>query len=376
MKLKIIILSFVLLMSGILLGQQLSLTIIPASSYDISHRDEWALNVQNLGKEAISVYFVGIATEQQRGLVFKITSGVLLIPPGATQFNTSYYLGLEPYTIEYEDPVLRQNAIALNGLPAGQYEMCVVAYESQTSVEIASTCYSFAVDDCTPPELILPANADTLTEDFPYFMWMPSVPPPSGQSSYTLKIFELQNNQTPWSAAQTNPSFYEMKGIQSAYFQYGINSRNFSPGKAYAWKVEVVSNGNIVCSSEVNMFYFIVNEETDIVPENVADINSPKAGVAYIPTAVDDGRGVSSVDRGMICFSYEHDNSNGEVGMRILNSNKIDIYNTVLEVQSGMNYFDFRASDLKAIKPGEVYQIQVINALGVIKSVQFKLVNK
>ena len=71
------------------MGQQLSLTIIPASSYDISHRDEWALNVQNLGKEAISVYFVGIATEQQRGLVFKITSGVLLIPPGATQFNTS-----------------------------------------------------------------------------------------------------------------------------------------------------------------------------------------------------------------------------------------------------------------------------------------------
>ncbi|MFN9917218.1 MAG: hypothetical protein ACK53L_31815, partial [Pirellulaceae bacterium] len=116
------------------------------SEYTLSRRDEWKLAVTNNANIAVSAYFYGIATEVSRGKIYEIRSRARLIPPGLSTLGTQNYIGLEPFDILYQDEQLRQYGIQTNGLPAGDYELCITAFSASDSSELGNVCYNFTVD--------------------------------------------------------------------------------------------------------------------------------------------------------------------------------------------------------------------------------------
>jgi hypothetical protein len=132
-------------------AQQIQITIIPGTEYTMARRDEWKVVVNNMGTQSLNIFFRGLATEAVKGRVYEMLSKPRAIAPGLTTFSTNYYVGLEPFNTIYEDPSLRQYAIQTNGLPAGDYEICITAYLASDSSEIGSNCYSFSADYFTRP---------------------------------------------------------------------------------------------------------------------------------------------------------------------------------------------------------------------------------
>lgn len=356
-------------------AQQIQITIIPGTEYTMARRDEWNVVVNNTGNQSLNIFFRGLATEAVKGRVYEMLSKPRAIAPGLTTFSTNYYVGLEPFNTIYEDPSLRQYAIQTNGLPAGDYEICITAYLASDSSEIGSNCYSFSADYFTPPIPVAPDNNDTVCEPYPYFSWLPPVPNNGQNFTYTLTIYELQNVQTVLSSVQTNPAFYERKGITTTIAQYGINARNLRPGYRYAWKVSAEVNNQTVASSEVWSFVYCKNDvvTTDTTKKKKEVKNQPKSGIPYLETTAEVTNSFSTLDRGLLSFLYVHSSSTPTVGMRILDMKGSMVYSKLLEVSYGNNYFSAPLTDYSGLKPSELYELQIVDMNGAIKKLRFKV---
>lgn len=361
---------------GFATAQQIQITILPGSEYTLSRRDEWKVVVNNTGNQTLKSFFVGIATESQRGKVYEVRSQARDIYPGSSVYSTKYYIGLDPFTTVYEDPYIRQFAIQTNGLPAGDYELCITAYSAVDSAELGSTCYSFTADYFTPPIPVAPDQNDTVCEQFPFFNWLPPVPNKGQNFTYTLTIYELQNMQTVLSSVQTNPAFYERKGITTPIVQYGINARNLRPGYRYAWKVSAEINNKTVATSEVWNFVYCPPQKTTATAaekeKSEPAKNLPKPGIAYLETKTSIQTNFHITDKGVLNFVYTHRSKSPSVGLRVMDMKGTMAANRKLDVQHGLNYFSVPLQDLGKLTNGELYELQIIDIGGDIQKLLFK----
>ncbi|MFN8322416.1 MAG: hypothetical protein U0T74_07130 [Chitinophagales bacterium] len=357
-------------------AQSVQISIIPGSEYTMARRDEWKVVVNNTTNQSVLAFFRGIATESQRGKVYEVVSKSRTLSPGTTAFSTQYYVGLEPFNTLYEDQTLRQYAIQTNGLPAGDYEVCITAYSALDSSELGTNCINFSADYFTPPILISPEKSDTVCELYPFFSWLPPVPNNGQNFTYTLTLYELQNVQTVLSSVQTNPAFYERKGIATTIAQYGINARNLRPGYSYAWKVSAEVNNQTVATSEVWSFVYCNSKNVttnDTVTKKKEVKNLPKPGIPYLETTTAVNNNFSTLDRGLLSFLYVHSSKTPTVGMRILDMKGSMVFNKLLEVSFGNNYFSAPLTDYKGIQAAELYELQIVDMNGAIKKLRFKV---
>jgi hypothetical protein len=374
---RIAFLMLTVLLCEVLPAQQIQITILPASEYTLARRDEWKVLVNNTTNQTLKVFFYGISTEAQRGKVYEARSKDREIVPGTTSFGTHYYVGLEPFTTLYEDQALRQYAIQTNGLPAGDYEICIYAYSALDSSELGSSCYNFSADYFTPPILVSPDNSDTVCEQYPFFTWLPPVPNNGQQFTYTLSLYELQNMQTIFSSVQTNQPYYEKKGITTPISQYGINARNLRPGYRYAWKVSAEVNNQTVATSEVWSFVYcktnsLVFGVDSTKKEKPTKKNEALPGIPYMELKTQTGSNYSVMDKGKLNFQYNNRYEQKQIGYRILDSRMQLVHNEVLDVNYGLNYFSL---DMKAngkLASGKLYEVQVTDPKGNILKARFK----
>lgn len=357
-------------------AQSVQISIIPGSEYTMTRRDEWKVVVNNTTNQPVLAFFRGIATESQRGKVYETVSKSRTLSPGTTAFSTQYYVGLDPFNTLYEDQTLRQYAIQTNGLPAGDYEVCITAYSALDSSELGTNCINFSADYFTPPVLVAPDNNDTVCELYPFFSWLPPVPNNGQNFTYTLTLYELQNLQSVLSSVQTNPAFYERKGIATTIAQYGINARNLRPGYRYAWKVSAEVNNQTVATSEVWSFVYCNSKNVttnDTVTKKKEVKNLPKPGIPYLETTTAVNNNFSTLDRGLLSFLYVHSSKTPTVGMRILDMKGSMVFNKLLEVSFGNNYFSAPLTDYKGIQAAELYELQIVDMNGAIKKLRFKV---
>ena len=367
----------ILLILGLirLSGQSFQLSILPGSEYTLSRRDEWKLALTNTANSSINAYFYGIATEASRGKIYEIRSRARFVPPGLSTLGTQNYVGLEPFDILYQDEQLRQYGIQSNGLPAGDYELCITAFSASDSSELGNVCYNFTVDSYTPPILLSPENQDTLCDTYPYFTWLP---PPvfKGQNfTYTLRIYEAQNVQTTLSAAQTNPLFYERNGIPTPLVQYGINARNFRPNHRYTWLVSAEINNKTVATSEPGSFFYCMPKQ----PENATQNNKPASkneavpGIPYMELRTSLGSNYSITDKGHLNFQYNNRYDQRQIGFRILDTRLQVVHSQTLDSHYGINYY--RIDMAGKLISGKRYEIQVTDPQGNIQKASFKFLN-
>jgi len=357
-------------------AQQIQITIIPGSDYTLARRDEWKVVVTNTTNQTLKVFFYGIGTEATRGKVYEARSHERDIAPGSITFSTQYYVGIQPFVTLYEDQSLRQYAIQTNGLPAGDYEMCIYAYSAQDSSELGTNCINFSADYFTPPVLVSPDNNDTVCEQYPFFTWLPPVPNKGQKFTYTLSLYELQNIQTVLSSVQTNQPFYEKKGIAIPATQYGINARNLREGQRYAWKVSAEVNDKTVATSEVWSFVYCKKNfatVADTIKKKTAVVkNPPKSGIPYMELKTKTGGDYSVIADGKMSFVFVNNLQQDKVGYQILDSRQQVVDKQVLDTGYGYNYYSI---DMKAggkLQSGNFYELQTIDTKGKILKARFK----
>lgn len=358
-------------------AQPIQISIIPGSDYTFANRAQWQVLVTNSSGQTIRTLFHGLVTEAQDGIIYEVRSEPRDILPGTTTFSTNYFVGLDPFTVINENLNYQNYAIQTNGLPAGDYEICITAFSFTDQSELGTNCYQYSVDHFSPPVLVSPEDRDTVSQDFPFFTWLPPAPTNGKNFTYTLFLYEMQNKQTPVSAVQLNPAYYEKKGIGMTMAQYGINARKLRQGMRYAWKVSAELNNQTVATSEVWSFVFWMGPSVGELPDKPSKPepkNKRLLGIPYLELEVDVKADFSVLDRGLLSFRYEHKSTTPTAGLRILNMNGQMVFSKRLEVNNGSNYFSAPVSEYGSLKVGEVYELQVVDMNGNIRKQRFKIV--
>lgn len=174
-----------------------------------------------------------------------------------------------------------QSAIALLGdgcsLPSGSYELCVQLFSIKNregAMPDLERCVPFEISDveCSPPNNVTPRDESTFSEvDIRKpitFRWSPFVMQNLKMITYNLKVWEVEEGQTPYEALYNNlPVIDEnVKNSTTYIVTLGIiENRN----SVYVWRVRAVDEeGNPLCEnaqSEPTIFNIAIPEETPVI---------------------------------------------------------------------------------------------------------------
>ncbi len=214
--------------------------------------DLWKIDLTNNTGKTLSVKLRGTATEATQGIVFEGTSSVFKLKPGFTPISLP---DIEPLDVSWANEEVKTIVTQTGSVPAGSYQVCIFVLDAETEKELGRDCIQQQVAHPTPPQLISPADGANVTEEHPVFTWMPPVPTPPGQQiSYEVKIVEILDNQSPTDAIQSNPAWFEEKGISTTSFQYPTSARKFEPGRRYGWQVTYFIRPNIALSAVMRLY--------------------------------------------------------------------------------------------------------------------------
>ena len=143
-------------------------------------------------------------------------------------------------------------------LPAGNYRLCITAYDYQTHEKISDTelgCSMFRIENLNAPILISPQ----CTEDFIVpklspqnidFSWTPVINgDPNVQIRYNLYLAPITENDNPQDVIETGintngVNIIKIPDIQINHFNYGMNNYILLEGR-YAWAVKAYVVNNI-----------------------------------------------------------------------------------------------------------------------------------
>ncbi len=254
-------------------AQQVIVNIQHPPFNQLKIEDLWKLTLINTSTNSIPVYLEGTLTESQAGLIATGVSQSFELPPGTKIFTAANYLELDP-DINYvnRDPRYEESIMRTGGLPSGEYEICVSAYDVSTGAEIGFQCIEHSIMLVAPPSLISPDDGSEITVRNPSFIWTPVVGIPRVQ--YNLIIVEVFNNQSVYEAIKNNNPLFSTTVNQTSY-TYPPQTAQLEEGKSYAWQVQAVDfNGNPVGSnngfSEIAGFNFI-DDFTIVPPKDLPD---------------------------------------------------------------------------------------------------------
>lgn len=262
-------------------SQIVQLQLFRPPAYQLKEADLWRLQITNLSDHPITIYLEGTADEVRDGRIAHARSAVFTLPPGTRMLTAN---DISPIKLLESHPRYRSIFERTGRAPAGEYTICVIAYDAQTRQELGRDCYTHLVQPLSPPVLIEPSDGDTLRDRNVVFSWTPPYPLSPGQSvRYTLRIVEILGRQSPYDAMLRNSAFFEQSDISSPFFQYPTAARTFQEGKKYAWKVTAYLDREQIGESEVWSFVYVPLKEAVAKKPIVRaiDISTFDAGLAH-----------------------------------------------------------------------------------------------
>lgn len=180
----------------------------------------------------------------------------------STILNNTEFISFS--TAEYRNTRIKNQAFRTGRLPEGTYTACAVVRDLSGANLSRQACQDFEIVYPEPPQLIFPGNETGITTEFPTFQWVPVTVPPDYDLTYTLKIVELLEGQTPLDGLEANiPHFEETTANNN--LPYPIDALAFEDGKTYAWRVQALDQFGMAPSSNQGyseIFTFSVPADT------------------------------------------------------------------------------------------------------------------
>ncbi|MBC8490366.1 MAG: hypothetical protein H8D45_30490 [Bacteroidetes bacterium] len=136
-----------------------------------------------------------------------------------------------------------------------------------------SDVWSFKYENPIGPqvEVIFPKVGEEIEGDSISFEWRCSMQA-DNSLSYSIKVVEILNGQSPEDAIQENDVFWKKNQIKSTFLSYSDIDGEFEHGKKYSWQVSAVKTGELLAMSEVSVFEIVSEENTEL------DVIFPKVG--------------------------------------------------------------------------------------------------
>jgi len=240
----------IFLLTGFSFAQvQVKLTQPPPNQ--LRTADIWKLTLVNLSKSTINVTLNGTLEEAGLGNMLEGNSRPISLPPGTKRIS---YDDVKSGNVNFKSGKWRDAFTRTGNAPSGDYTICI-SVKNESGEVIGSYCINQRVEISSPPELISPADDETVNgKQQPVFTWLAPMPIPSGQITYKIKIVEIIGNQSPEIAVQRNPAWFENSNIRTTMFQYPVSARKLDQDKIYAWQISAVQNNTVLSSSETRKF--------------------------------------------------------------------------------------------------------------------------
>lgn len=261
-----LLLILVLFLNGIKGISQNSIITIPPPN-DFRFEDLWNLTIT---KDLSSQYTThGITLrifDAKKGMLVEAKSNTFEIAGSSYTVNNSSMSQLLPFEYTYNSSDIIREIIQRGGLfPAGEYTFHyqLFGFSAGTQTKLDEYTFDHIVIMPTFLQLVSVFDKDTLLEDNPTFMWIPSSAKQTLGNyeqekefglTYTISIAEVLTNQTPYMAITSNPKFLFVEGLENTLITYPFSARKFEPCKTYAWQVKALVNGQVVTTSEIWTF--------------------------------------------------------------------------------------------------------------------------
>lgn len=163
----------------------------------------------------------------------------------ANNYNLQEVFSVEKYTMT---GITKREVIRKNGLPEGNYDICVRAYDFATGLPLSGDapqgCKYISLADLEPPYPIKPLADEIIKGQEPQtviFSWtIPAGAEPGTQ--YKLRIVEMLNpakNINDAYLSNTTPVFFETI-VPANVFVYGLAQPKLVLGRKYAWAVTAI----------------------------------------------------------------------------------------------------------------------------------------
>jgi len=214
----------------------------------------WNMIVNNNSADATNVYvYLTVVETGSNRPVMTATSSSITLPPGNRFLQ---YSSFAPVQYNITDPSY-QGFAATEFLPVGRFTVCYSLYRSlgDAHSEIAEECDMIDVEPLSPPQLVYPANKDSIDSNSPVFNWIAPAPLNLFTSiSYDLELSEMLPGQTENEAVQQNIPLFIQPGLNSTNYPYPGGASQLETGKKYAWRVVARNNDAVVGRSEAWWF--------------------------------------------------------------------------------------------------------------------------
>ncbi|HEX2786593.1 MAG TPA: hypothetical protein VHP32_01720 [Ignavibacteria bacterium] len=221
--------------------------------------DMWNFTLKNNTDRELRFYLYGTLKEERAGLIATgKTVSIKLNPSESKKFKVSDLPSTPDISYAHPDPRYKEALMRAGTLPDGEYEICVTAMDASTNDELSiEQCMQqeIKITEEAFVELLTPGDGETLDSlAVPLFSWTAPIPKPAGEITYTLKIYEANENQNSQEVIATNKVFNEIKGLKATSYNYKITDKKFNKDKKYYWWIVVNSNNQEILTSGVYAF--------------------------------------------------------------------------------------------------------------------------
>ncbi len=276
-------------------GVQLHTQVLPPNAYAL---DVFNLSVFLPSTAAGKAFVVEAAlfTEQgaplirwRTGPITKNTGMFLLNKSSLSSYGS---LQQEVFDGAFQSQLQQQGGL----LPPGTYQVRYQVFGLSPSElwaegeEVAESTSLF------PPQLIGPADGDTLSQPYPVFSWSPAMGPGMSRVDYRIEIAPMLEGQSPDQALLANPTHFEKDKLSQYLLAYGAGYRKFEPNVWYAWMVSARSNGKEIARSEAWRFIY-----TEFEPDSC----KPKPASVFFELVDEVGGDYVFVKDGQLNFQFE-----------------------------------------------------------------------
>ena len=266
-----------------------------------SHPQQVLLLVHNASNLSFDVQLRGTITGDN-GIVLRVDpqyrspSPIHLNPGEIKNLNASDISQLFDYDELLYSGISKNDVIRSNGLPEGNYQVCVQAYDYNTNKLLSSQeplgCSNiFSISNVEPPIIISPFNEQAInsqtTQNFIIAWTTPAGSPPSTQ--YTVSMVPIFDNRNPNDAMNSaaSPLFFQQTVIGTNLLMYGPSMPTLTPGRRYALIVVAKDPFNTVTfrnGGKSEVIGFIYGDTTAAAASGNSGSTSSGGNAGNIPT--------------------------------------------------------------------------------------------
>jgi hypothetical protein len=286
MKRRIFISSIVIVFSQVCLGQSLT-AVLTVNPYPSPYISDWENNPAALGSLTIfnnqprsfQIVIRASVSRSGTGEVIKSATKPIQITEAPVQIltNTSLVSFAEA---NFTNNDYKQKIFLTGRLLEGNYTVCLSIENMDGQILANNVCASFTIIYPSAPQLLFPMINDSLEANisYPAFQWAPVIVPPAYQITYSLRLVEILQGQTPLQAISSNYPVYENPQINTNSHIYPISAFPLENGKKYAWQVQVLDQYGLPPtqnSGKSEIFTFAKKIAIQQFFQNLITLNSP-----------------------------------------------------------------------------------------------------